>query len=53
MLEVFDVVVTSCVNGASPVGFVFSLFYLCVFQMNPMCVVCMVTSDRGLLFVFI
>ena len=31
-----------CVNGASPVGFVLSLFYLCAFQMNPVCVV---TSD--------
>ena len=34
-----------CVNGASPVGFVLSLFYLCAFQMNPVCVVCVVTSD--------
>ena len=29
-----------CVNGASPVGFVLSLFYLCAYQMNPGCVVC-------------
>ena len=29
-----------CVNGAYPVRFVLSLFYLCTFQMNPMCVVC-------------
>ena len=34
-----------CVNGASPVRFVLSLFYLCAIQMNPVCVVCMVTSD--------
>ena len=26
-----------CVNGASPVEFVLSLFYLCAFQMNPVC----------------
>ena len=39
-----------CVNCASPVGFVFSLFYLCAFQMNPVCVVCVVKSDSGLLF---
>ena len=31
-----------CMNGASPVRFVLALFYLCVFQMNPVCVV---TSD--------
>ena len=31
-----------CVNGASPVGFVLSLFYLCAFQMNRVGVV---TSD--------
>ena len=24
-------------NGTSPVGFVLSLFYLCAFQMNPVC----------------
>ena len=40
MLVVLGVVVTSCVNGASPVRLVMSLFYLCTFQMNPMCVVC-------------
>ena len=28
-----------CVNGAYPVGFVLSLFYLFAFQMNPVCVV--------------
>ena len=32
-------------NGASLVRFVLSLFYMCAFQMNPLCVVCMVTSD--------
>ena len=26
------------VNGASPVGFALSLFHLCAFQMNPVCV---------------
>ena len=41
-----------CVNGASPVGFVLSLFYLCAFQMNPVCVVCVVTSAWGLLFIY-
>ena len=37
-----------CVNGASPdspVMFVLLLFYMCAFQMNPVCVVCVVTSD--------
>ena len=34
-----------CVNGASPVKFVLSLFYLCAFQMHPVCVVCVVTFD--------
>ena len=32
------------VNGASPVRFVLSLFYLCAYQMNPVCVVRVVTS---------
>ena len=31
-----------CVNGASPVGFVLSLFYMCEFQMNQVCGVCVV-----------
>ena len=34
-------VLCGCVNGASPVRFVLSLFYLCAFQMNPVCVVCL------------
>ena len=34
-----------CVYGASPVRFLLSLFYLCTIQMNPVCVVCVVTSD--------
>ena len=38
-------VLCGCVNGASPVRFVLSLLYLCAFQMNPVCVVCVVTSD--------
>ena len=29
-----------CVNGESTVRFVLWQFYLCAFQMNPMCVVC-------------
>ena len=33
------------VNGASPVRFVLSLFYLCAFHINPVCAVCVVTSD--------
>ena len=37
-----------CVKGTSPVGCVLSLFYLCAFQMKPECVMCVVTSDRGL-----
>ena len=35
-----------CVNGASPVGFVLWLFYLCAFQMNPVCVVCLFVVIR-------
>ena len=35
-------VLCGCMNGASPVRFVLSLFYLYAFQMNPVCVV---TSD--------
>ena len=35
-------VLCGCMNGESPVGFVLSLFYLCAFQMTPVCVV---TSD--------
>ena len=31
-----------CVNGASPVSVVLSLFYLCAFQMNPVSAVCCV-----------
>ena len=38
-------------NVASPVGCVLSLFYLCAFIMNPLCIVCVVTSD-GCLFLF-
>ena len=34
-----------CVYGASPVRFVLSLFYMCVVQMNPVCVMCVVTPD--------
>ena len=34
-----------CVDGGSPIRFVLSLFYLYAFQMNPVCSVCMVTSD--------
>ena len=32
-------VLCGCMNGASPVRFVLSLFYMCAFQMNPVCVV--------------
>ena len=32
MFDVLGVVVTRCVNGASPIGFVLSLFYLCAFH---------------------
>ena len=42
-----------CVNGASPVRFVLPLFYLCAFQMNQLCVVCVVIFDRGLLLVYL
>ena len=38
-------VLCGCVNGASPVMFVLLLFYLCAFQMKPVCDVCVVTSD--------
>ena len=54
VLDVLGVVVTSCVNGTSPVGFVLSLFYLCVFQMKPVCmwfhlieVCCLFICDKG------
>ena len=36
------------VNVASPVGCVLSLFYLCAFQMYPVCVI---TSNGGLFMV--
>ena len=32
-------VLSGCMNG------VLSLFYMCAIQMNPVCVVCVVTSD--------
>ena len=38
-------VLGGCVNRASPVRCVLSLFHLCAFQMNPVCVVCVVISD--------
>ena len=38
-------VVCGCVNGASPVRFVLSLFQLCAFQRNTVCVECVVISD--------
>ena len=41
----FCYVLWRCMNGASPVKFVLSLFYMCAIQMNPVCVVCVVTSD--------
>ena len=41
----FCYVLCGCMNGASPVRFILSLFYMCVIQMNPVCVVCVVTSD--------
>ena len=39
-------------NDTFPVWCVLSLFYLYAFQMNPVCVVCVVTSYLGL-FIFI
>ena len=42
VLSVLGVVLCGWMNGASPVRLVLSLFYLCAFQMNPVCVV---TSD--------
>ena len=38
-------VLCGCMNGASPVRFVLSLFYMSAIYMNPVCVVCMDTSD--------
>ena len=38
-------VLSVCAYGASPVRFVLSLFYLCAFQMNLVCGVCVVTYD--------
>ena len=49
---VLSVVVTICVIGASPVRFVLSLFYLCAFQMKPVCVVCVITYDSDLFLVY-
>ena len=46
-------VLCGCMNGASPVRFVLSLLYMCAFQMNPVCVVCVVTSDWGLFLVYL
>ena len=37
-----------CVNGSPPVRCVLSLFYLCIFQVNPVCVV---TSEVCYLFI--
>ena len=37
----------ACMNGASPVRFVLSLFDLCAFQMNPVCIVYVVTYMTG------
>ena len=45
--------VFGCVIGASPVRFVLSLFYLCAFQMNQVCVVCVVTSDGDVFLVYV
>ena len=42
-----------CVNGASPVRFVLSLFYLCVFQINLVCVVCVWLHLIEVCFLFI
>ena len=36
-----------CVNGASPVGCVFSLFYLYTFQTNPVIEVFVLVSDKS------
>ena len=38
-------VLCGCMNGASRVMFVLSLLHMCAFQMKPLCVVCVVTSD--------
>ena len=38
-------VLCGCMNGASPVRFVLSRFYMCAIQFNPVRVVCVVTSD--------
>ena len=32
-------------NGASPLRFALSLYYMCAIQMNPVCVVCVVTYN--------
>ena len=45
LVLLFCYVLCGCMNGASPVWFVLSLLYMCAFQMNPVCVVCVVTSD--------
>ena len=38
-------VLGGCMNGAPLVKFVLSRLYVCAIQMNPVCVVCVVTSD--------
>ena len=44
-------VLCGCMNRASSVRFVLLLFYMCAIQMNPVCVVWVVTSDCGLFIV--
>ena len=47
MLSLIGVVVTIfywCMNGASPVRFVLSLFERCAFQMNPVLLFAMIRS---------
>ena len=44
-------VLCGCMNGASPVRLVLSLFYMCAIQMNPVCVACVVTSEVCFLFI--
>ena len=56
VLSVLGVVVTIRVEVCMvhlQSGFVLSLFYLCAIQMNPVCVVCVVPSDRGLLLLYL
>ena len=49
----FCYVLRGCMHGASPVTFVLSLLYMCAFQINPVCVVCVWLHMIEVCFLFI